>query len=60
MRPLLRVELGAEDELLLCFLDTLLLNPPAIEEAAPDCGEREVEIRPRDVEVDIRGGVALL
>ena len=58
MRPLLGAEPGAEDELLL--LDNLSLNPPALEVAAPDCDEREVEVRPRDVEVDILGGVALL
>ena len=60
MRPLLGVELCAEDERLLLFLDILLLNPLALEVAAPDCGEREVEIRPRDVEVDALGGVVFL
>lgn len=60
MRPLLSVEPGVEVELLLRFREILPPVPLNIEVAAPECGVREVEVRLRDVEIDIRGSVILL
>lgn len=40
--------------------DILPLVTLDLEPVAPDAGERDVEIRPGDVEIDVRGGVVLL
>jgi hypothetical protein len=44
---------------LLRFREILPLVPPDLEAAAPD-SERDVEVRPEDVEVDVLGGVVFL
>jgi hypothetical protein len=61
MRPLLGVGLGDGGELLMLlrFREILPLVPPDLEAAAPD-SERDVEVRPEDVEVDVLGGVVFL
>jgi len=53
-----RAELGADGALLilLCFRETLPLVPLDLEVAAPG-SERDVVIRPGDVEIDLREGV---
>jgi len=45
--------------MLLRFREILPLVPLDLDVAAPD-SERDVEIRPGEVEVDIRGGVVFL
>jgi hypothetical protein len=60
MRPFLGVGLGAEGELpmLLRFREILPLVPD-LDAAAPE-NERDAEVRPEDVEVDVLGGVVFL